>query len=166
MKQAILLQRVHTQEPTVSNGEEALYLATRAGAEYMGVEAGYLAAGRLADLAVVDVSRVHHAPVHRTLAAIVYSSSPADVAYTIVGGDVIVDGGRSALVDEAEVVAEASSHAADMVKQAGLGDLLEPWRTNIEHGLGDVAPARDGEFAHLGSLGEIPRDDDHVRIHL
>ena len=54
MKQAVLLQRVHTQNPTESNGEEAIEMATRVGATYMGIDAGVLAPGKLADLVVVD----------------------------------------------------------------------------------------------------------------
>ena len=48
MKQAILLQRVHTLDPTITNGEEALEMATREGARYAGIDAGQLAAGKLA----------------------------------------------------------------------------------------------------------------------
>ena len=131
MKQAVLLQRVHTRVPTVSNGEEALELATRSGAEYMGIEAGYLAPGRLADIAVVDVSQHYHSPRHRTRAALVYSSSPADVRYTIVGGDVIVDERRSTRVDESSVAAEAGARAAELVDRAGLKPLLQPWRRGL-----------------------------------
>ena len=69
MKQAVLLQRVHTQETTVSNGEEVIELATREGARYLGTEAGFLAPGRLADMAVVRLSGPHHTPVHRVVAA-------------------------------------------------------------------------------------------------
>ena len=43
MTQSILLQRVHTLEPTVSTAEEALELATREGARYLGSDAGVLA---------------------------------------------------------------------------------------------------------------------------
>ena len=130
MKQAVLLQRVHSQNPTESNVEEAIELATRAGAEYMGIEAGVLAPGKLADLVVVDQTRPHHAPLHRTVASVVYSTSPADVTHTIVGGEVIFEGGRCTKVDEASVVEEATGRAADLVKRAGLGPLLEPWRTS------------------------------------
>ena len=131
MKQAVLLQRVHTQDPTVSNGEEAFELATREGAKYMGIEAGYLAPGRLADIAVVDVSQPYHSPRHRTLAALVYSASPADVRYTIVGGRVIVEDGRCVLVDEQDVANEAGARAAELVERAGLRPLLEPWRKGL-----------------------------------
>ena len=129
MKQAVLLQRVHTQNPTESNGEEAIELATRVGAEYMGIEAGVIAPGRLADLVIVDQSAPHHAPLHRTVASVVYSTSPSDVTHTIVGGEVIFEDGRCTMVDETAVLEEANGRAADLVARAGLTPLLEPWRT-------------------------------------
>lgn len=129
MKQAVLLQRVHTRDTTVSNGEEAIELATREGARYLGVEAGFLAPGRLADLAVVKLSGAHHSPLHRVVAALVYSASPADVAYTIVGGRIILEDGRCTLVDEEAIVEEAGARAGALVSTAGLEGLLEPWRT-------------------------------------
>jgi 5-methylthioadenosine/S-adenosylhomocysteine deaminase len=129
MKQAVLLQRVHTRETTVSNGEEAIELATREGARYLGTEAGFLAPGRLADMAVVNLSGPHHTPVHRVVAAVVYSASPSDVAYTIVGGRVIFEDGSCTLIDENAILEEANARAARLVSAAGLEGLLEPWRT-------------------------------------
>ena len=129
MKQAVLLQRVHTQNPTESNGEEAIELATRVGAEYMGIDAGVISPGKLADLVIVDQSAPHHAPLHRTVASVVYSTSPSDVTHTIVGGEVILEDGRRTMVDEAAVVEEANGRAADLVARAGLAPLLEPRRT-------------------------------------
>ena len=129
MKQAVLLQRVHSRSPVESNGEEAIELATRAGAEYMGIDAGVIAPGKLADLAVIDQSGPHHAPLHRTVASIVYSTGPADVTHTIVGGEVIYEQGRCAKVEEAAMIEEANGRAADLVARAGLAPLLEPWRT-------------------------------------
>ena len=131
MKQSVLLQRVHTQVPTVSNGEEALELATRNGAEYMGVEAGYLAPGRLADIAVVDLSQPYHAPRHRALASLVYAASPADVQYTIVGGRVVFEDGSCTAVDETAIAEEATTRAGELVARAGLTPLLEPWRFGL-----------------------------------
>lgn len=129
MKQAVLLQRVHTRNPTESNGEEAIEMATRAGAEYMGIDAGVLAPGKLADLVIVDQSAAHHAPLHRTVASVVYSTGPSDVTHTIVGGEIVFEDGRCTQVDEAAVIEEANGRAADLVARAGLTPLLEPWRT-------------------------------------
>lgn len=131
MKQAILLQRVHTLEPTISNGEEALELATREGARYMGIEAGYLAPGRLADIVVVDLQAPHLTPRHRTVAALAYSASGSDVEVTIVGGEVVYENGTCTRVDEPTVMEEAQARSDELVASAGLEGLLEPWRHSL-----------------------------------
>ena len=128
MKMAVLLQRVHALEPTASTAEEALELATREGARYLGIDAGQIAAGRLADLAVIDLQRPHLTPRHRAVSALVYSATPADVVMTIVGGEVIYENGACTRVDEAAVMAEAQARAEDVVRRAGLEGLRQPWR--------------------------------------
>jgi 5-methylthioadenosine/S-adenosylhomocysteine deaminase len=128
MKQAILLQRVETLEPTVSTAEEAFALATREGARYLGIDAGVLAAGKLADVVVVDLRRPHTTPWHRTVAALVYSARAADVDMTIVGGRIVVEDGRSTTVDEEQVMADAQQRADELVERCGLGGLKVPWR--------------------------------------
>lgn len=128
MKQAVLLQRVHTRQPTASTAEEALELATREGARYMGLEAGFLAPGMLADIAIVDLSKPHTVPRHRTVATLVYSALPTDVTHTIVGGQVIYENGRCTQLDESELLVEVQGRARDLVARAGLEPLLNPWR--------------------------------------
>jgi len=128
MKQSILLQRVHTLEPTVSTAEEAFELATREGARYMGLDAGVLEAGKLADVVVVELDRPHLKPLHRTVATLAYSAQGSDVAMTIVGGEVVYENGRCTKVDEADVMEEAQWRAQELVTRAGMKDLLIPWR--------------------------------------
>jgi len=128
MKMGVLLQRVHAQDPTASIAEEALELATREGARYLGIDAGQIAPGTLADLAVVDLERPHNSPLHRAVAALVYSARGSDVVMTIVGGDVVYEDGRCTKVDETEAMAEAQSRADDLVGRAGLDPLRLQWR--------------------------------------
>lgn len=128
MKQSILLQRVDSLEPTVSTAEEALELATREGARALRLEAGVLAPGALADVAVVRLGRAHTTPWHRTVAALAYSARGSDVEMTIVGGRIVVEGGRSTTVDEERVMAEAQASAERLVERCGLGGLRTPWR--------------------------------------
>ena len=128
MKQAILLQRVHTLDPTISNGEEALEMATREGARYANIDAGVLAVGKLADVVVVDMAKPHLTPRHRTVSALTYSARGSDVAYTIVDGTVIYEDGRCTLVDEEDIMREAQNRADQLIQRAGLQHLLEPWR--------------------------------------
>ena len=123
------LQRVKTRDPTASNGEEALELATRHGARFLGVDAGVVAPGALADLTVVGLAAANLAPVLRLVPALVYSASGADVRMTIVGGEVIYEDGRCTKVDEEAVMAEARARATELVERAGMEELTVPWRS-------------------------------------
>lgn len=126
MKQAVLLQRV-ALDPTAARCEEALEMATRDGARFVGVDAGILAPGKLADLIVVALDRPHHTPVHRPVAALVYSVRGSDVEVTIVGGRVVYEDRACTLVDEGEIIAEARARGAELVERAGMRGLLTPW---------------------------------------
>jgi 5-methylthioadenosine/S-adenosylhomocysteine deaminase len=128
MTQSVLLQRVKTRDPRISNGEEAIEVATREGARYLGVDAGVLAAGKLADVTVVDLGTPHLLPLHRVVAALAYSARGSDVWMTIVGGEVIYEDGRCTLVDEDEVLVEAQARATELVARAGMRDLTKAWR--------------------------------------
>ena len=128
MKQAILLQRVHSLEPTISNGEEALEMATREGARYANIEAGVLAPGKLADVIVVNMRSPHLTPWHRTVSALTYCARGSDVVHSIIDGRVVLENGRCTMVDEGEVMREAQARSEELIDRAGLHGLLTPWR--------------------------------------
>jgi 5-methylthioadenosine/S-adenosylhomocysteine deaminase len=58
----------------------------------------------------------------------VYSARADDVDMTIVGGEIMVETGRSTKVAEEEVMAEAQARADQLVERCGLGGLRVPWR--------------------------------------
>src|SRR5690606_8270962 len=106
MKQAVSVQRLATLDPEAATARAAFALATRRGAQYAGLDAGQGGVGRLADLAVVDVSQPRHAPLHDVVSTLVYSCTGSDVTMTIVDGEVVYEDGRATRVDAAEAVAE------------------------------------------------------------
>jgi len=120
MKQAVLVQRMHALDPCASDSEEALDLATREGARLVGIDAGVLAPGKLADVAVVGLGHAHLTPHHHIPAALTYSARGADVELTIVGGRVVFEQGRCTMVDEAAVLADAQARAEALVRRAGI----------------------------------------------
>ena len=120
MKHGILLQRAHTLNPLVSNAHEALEMATKTGAEYMGIDAGVLAPGFLADIAVVGVNRPHLQPLSDPIATLAYAARGSDVDMTIVGGDIIYEDGRCSWVDEQSIMDEAAARASDLLRRAGI----------------------------------------------
>ena len=117
MRLMVLMHRLHSLDPKASRADQALEVATRGGAAVHGIEAGVLAEGALADIVVIDTTRPHFAPMHDPIAAIVYTARGTDVEMNIVGGEIIVEEGRSTRVDQDAVVAEALGRARDLAER-------------------------------------------------
>jgi 5-methylthioadenosine/S-adenosylhomocysteine deaminase len=126
MKQSVLVQRMHHLDPAASHSDEALELVTRGGARLMGIDAGVLVPEKLADITVVDLSGAHLTPHHDVPAALVYAARGSDVELTIVGGQVVYEQGRCTLVDEEEILAEATERARAVVRRAGITAVVPP----------------------------------------
>lgn len=129
MKAGTLLHRVHNLDPTVTTVEQFVEMATLGGSAMTGIEAGALAPGRLADVVVLDVDKVRHTPLNRPVASIVHCGRAADVDMTIVGGEIVVEDGRSTQVDEDEVRAAATAAAEQLIRDADLSALTHGWFT-------------------------------------
>lgn len=127
MKATVLLQRVTSLDPEIAHAEDALELATVEGARLLGIDAGTLVPGRLADVVVVDLTQSHVRPLHRAVPAIVYSARGTDVRMTIVNGEVIFEDGRCLRVDEDAVLEEAGRCAEELVARAGIKRLRHEW---------------------------------------
>jgi 5-methylthioadenosine/S-adenosylhomocysteine deaminase len=134
MEHAVLQQRQRSLDPAASGAEEALELATRGGARYLGIDAGVVAAGTLADLAVFDLGRLHLRPVGDVTAAMVYAVEASDVTMTIVGGRIVYEGGRCVSVDEDALLAEVDARAEALARRAGLVSAPARHRTTREAG--------------------------------
>jgi 5-methylthioadenosine/S-adenosylhomocysteine deaminase len=118
MRQAAFQQKLVTMDPTAISAAEAIEMATLGGARALGRNRlGSLAAGMLADLIVVDMSKARQQPLFDPVAQIVYASRGDDVVTTIVNGKVLMRDRRVLTLNEAAVIAEARK-AADLVRKA------------------------------------------------
>ena len=120
MKMLVLMHRLAELDPGASSAAEALRIATTGGAAALGIDAGRLAPGALADVIVLDTSRAHLTPVHDPRTALVYAARGSDVTMNIVGGQVIVEEGRCTRVDQDEVISEARGRARGLIARIGL----------------------------------------------
>lgn len=126
MKHAIYVQRLTTLDPLAVGAAEVLWLATREGARYVGIDAGALMPGLLADVVVVDLDKPHLTPLHDVVTTLVYAASASDVEMTIVAGRVVVENASCVLVNEKEAMTEAQARAGELASRAGI-------RRNQEH---------------------------------
>ncbi|MGA2546615.1 MAG: amidohydrolase [Rectinemataceae bacterium] len=112
MKIAALLQKQHYRDPRRMPVDELFAAATTIGHEAFGTGAGLVAAGRAADILLIDLSRPGMIPLHDLKSNLVYAGGGAAVDTVICAGRVIMRSGR---VDgEEEVRAAASRCARDL----------------------------------------------------
>lgn len=107
MKFAGMVHKDSTGDVEFLKTRELLEMATNGAAQAMNrPETGVLAAGRKADVIIVDLDKPHCLPVYDTAAALVYSARADDVVCTIVDGCVIMEDRQLPGLDEAEIRAK------------------------------------------------------------
>ena len=118
IRQIVLLEKYMQVNPEALPGDTALRMATQNGAQALGfAESGILAAGRPADLILVDFDRPHLRPRHDLIANLVHSAKGADVTHVIVDGKLLMRDRVLLTLDEERILYEAEQHAFRMVNQ-------------------------------------------------
>lgn len=112
MRFAALLHKGVNEDPTAITARQAFEMATAGGARAAGLDAGAIDPGRLADLALLRLDRPHLQPLHDPVNTVVYCAKASDVDTTIVGGEVVVRGGKIQTVDGAAALAAAQAYGA------------------------------------------------------
>ena len=105
MRMASLLQRVRLFDGGALPAERAFAMGTRDGAAMLGVDAGLIAAGRLADLVAVDLGHPSLHPPIDLLKNVVYAMSAQAITDVWVHGRRVVEDRRLASADLDELLA-------------------------------------------------------------
>src|SRR5450830_1677460 len=118
VRQAMLLQRVGFG-PDAMTARQALELATLGGAKVLNRDdIGALKPGMSADLVLFDLNKVGFAGSwHDPVAALVFCT-PADVAYSIINGRVVVRNGQFTTVDLGNVLERHNKLALSLAEAA------------------------------------------------
>jgi cytosine/adenosine deaminase-related metal-dependent hydrolase len=87
---ASIAQKARLLDASALKAEEILEMATAKGAKALGIEAGSLAPGRLADIITIDL-KPHLVPVRDPISTLVYCAKGSDVCDVIVDGRVVVE---------------------------------------------------------------------------
>lgn len=112
-----------------ATSEMVLEMATRAGSYtlFMDDKAGSLEVGKSADCVMLDMSRAETQPVHadhRLIGLIVWAGAAANVDTVFVEGKKLLEGGRSLIWDEEEIVREAATALTQIAAETGMDSLL------------------------------------------
>jgi 5-methylthioadenosine/S-adenosylhomocysteine deaminase len=109
MRTCSLLQRVRLLDGTALSAATAFDLGTRSAAELLGLEAGVVAAGRLADLVALDLGDLSLQPRTDLLKSVVYAMSAQAVTDVWVHGRRVVADRRLTTIPEAEIAGRVAA---------------------------------------------------------
>ncbi|WP_224449903.1 5'-deoxyadenosine deaminase [Haloprofundus salilacus] len=104
MRQASLLQKVQTLDPTTTPAGVIFEMATRNGAKAAGFErVGKLEAGWKADVVGLTTDLTRATPLHDVLSHLVFSAHGDDVQFTMVDGEILYEDGEHVRADADEI---------------------------------------------------------------
>lgn len=111
------LHKVKKLDPTLMDALQVLTLATRSGAEAIGLgdKIGSLEKGKNADLIIIDTHKPHLTPLYDPVSHLVYAARGSDVRDVIIGGRLVVRDGALLTFDIEPVfdsVTELARHMA------------------------------------------------------
>lgn len=118
MDTAAKLHKVKTGDPTVMDARTVLSMATRGGAQAIGMGnlIGSLGVGKRADIIIVDLHKPHLAPMYNPLSHLVYSATGADVRDVIVDGRVVVENRMLLTLDLTDILSRAREFGKTLMK--------------------------------------------------
>lgn len=97
------LAKLKQKDASTVDAMEVLKMATVNGALAMGLrDADILAAGKLADIIMIDLMQPNMQPINNIPKNIVYSGSKSNVAMTMIGGKILYEKGRFFLAEQPE----------------------------------------------------------------
>ncbi|OGS50244.1 MAG: hypothetical protein A3K65_08650 [Euryarchaeota archaeon RBG_16_68_12] len=115
MKFAALLQKFASGDPTAAPASEVFEMATFGGARALGVDAGLIEEGRLADIVLIDLRRPELNPAHDLKSLLVYSAHGNVVDTVVCDGRVLMKGRK--VPGEAEIVRKAAERGRELVSR-------------------------------------------------
>jgi len=102
MRSASLMAKARLCDGGAVDAPTVLALGTSGGADLLGLSAGAIETGRVADLVALDLTDLSLQPLITLERQVVHSMQPTAIAKVMVGGEVVVDGGRLTRVDQSD----------------------------------------------------------------
>lgn len=115
MKLAALLGKAWRKDPEVLTAPEMLEAATCTGADILGLKAGRIEEGYLADLCLIDLQSPAFTPNFNFVSNLVYAANGSCVDTVICNGKVVMR--HKQVPGEAEILEQAARCAYNLVKR-------------------------------------------------
>jgi 5-methylthioadenosine/S-adenosylhomocysteine deaminase len=121
MRSASLMAKLVSGNPEALDARKVIRMATLGGAEALCMDnlIGSLKPGKLADVTVVDLDRMHLTPTYDPLSHLVYAARGSDVRHVLVNGKLVVRNGRVVTIDEGALRAQVRSQAKKIGSSLG-----------------------------------------------
>jgi 5-methylthioadenosine/S-adenosylhomocysteine deaminase len=118
LRDAAMVGKLAADDASAVDAPAAVEMATRGGAEAIGIDSGRIEAGANADLAVVDLDAAHLTPQHDLVSHLAYAARGSDVRHTVCDGQVLMRDRELTTIDLAAARERASERARALVERA------------------------------------------------
>jgi 5-methylthioadenosine/S-adenosylhomocysteine deaminase len=111
MSTAAKVHKAVSGDPTALDSKTALLMATKYGAEILGLgdKIGSIKPGKLGDLVIANLEQPHLTPVYNIYSHIAYCMRPTDIETVMVNGKIVVNNRRLTTMNEAEIITKAKT---------------------------------------------------------
>jgi len=115
---AALLHKLQGADPTLVTAQQALCMATRGGAEALGIHdrVGQLRPGMKADVALLEFRQAHLFPRHDVVSHLVYAARAGDVRTVFVNGRPLMIDRELQTLDEEEIFGQVGERLKRLVQ--------------------------------------------------
>lgn len=107
MRTGAMLQKVTNRDAKVLTAKDIFKMATENGAQTAGINAGVIKEGKLADVVILDMQKLHSAPIHDIFQNLVYNGKSSNVETTIINGKIVMEDYNIKTINEPKVVKKA-----------------------------------------------------------
>ena len=117
MDTAAKLHKLVSGDPKMLSAEQAFAMATIGGARalHMGDRIGSIEAGKLADIAIVDLNSLHQVPMYNIYSHLVYATKASDVRSVIIHGRIVMLDRRLLTLNESAIKRDANAYRQKII---------------------------------------------------
>lgn len=118
MDTAAKLHKVISGDPKVMSAKQVFEMATIGGARALHLEdkIGSIEAGKRADIAIVDFSRLHQTPFYNIYSHLVYATKSSDVNTVLIDGNIVMLNKTLLTLNESSIKRDANALRTKIIK--------------------------------------------------